>query len=124
MGIDRYVDFFSGTSSENRVFVADEVQAYGAEVEVMNLMLGGHMRAAARAGGTIDHQAVRRQLGIDDRFATPVQFLCYLAQVYFRDNREDGTYPSSFMEIVHQCIVHDGQTPYRLEPDGQTRRLN
>jgi hypothetical protein len=66
---------------------------------------------------------MRQRLGIDDQFRVPMQFLAHLGTLYFRDNREDGTYPDAYVHSVLQCLIHDGQTPYQLNGAGQPQKI-
>lgn len=120
-GLPEYIRFTN--QNDKPCLVGDEVQAYGYEIEAANLMLDGRLRADALAGRTIDHDDVRRRLGIGDQYRVPIQFLSYNAALYYRDNREDGVYPPAYVESVLRCIVHDGQTPYQMGQSGKPERI-
>jgi hypothetical protein len=121
MGLDGFLRFMNGS---NPVFLVDEVQAYGYELEAMNLELDGELRKIAQAGGVLDGDRMRQQLGgIDDRYRTPMQFLAYIGTQYFRDGKEDGVYPQAYVQSVLQCLIHDGQTPYQLDTNGQPQKI-
>ena len=115
MGLQNYLQFYIDGHKEQRNLLEDEVQAYGQEIEGLNLLLNGQLKEQGRQGVMVDDEEVQDRLKIPGVFQMSLKMILYFAKYYYERNEENGIYPSEFIEQVKKMLIFDGYKVYTLK---------
>jgi hypothetical protein len=113
-----YISFY-GSSAKQRVIVNDEYQAYGLEIEALDMRLGGALRRAAQAGAA--GSDMNRQHMMSTLNARPDQWmiaemLLQFSQMYFpQGDAVSNTYPLAYCETIKRMCLHDGYAVFEMQ---------
>lgn len=93
-----------------RVIANEEFDAYGIQIEGMNLVLDDFFRKSAAQGNAVDPSVVRREFQFEDSETVPATFLSLMAREYFRGDGDvvSGRFPERFKELIRLTIRVDG----------------
>ncbi len=123
MGLVPYLKFCS--QSDNAIPLIDEVQAYGYEIEIVNLKMNDRLRKAGMAGIQIPPREIMEELDISLEYETAITFISLLASLYYKNGGvgNDPTYPEEYVHLLMRSMKHDGQTPYQFDEQGRPQKI-
>jgi hypothetical protein len=100
---------FNAAPPHPKVIINEEFDAYGLELEIMDLLLNGQMRNEAQKGQKLDPEKILESLELRPDQIIPATFLSTLAALYFRGgDASKGQFPNEYKELVFKAVQHDG----------------
>lgn len=100
---------FNAAPPHPKVIINEEFDAYGLELEIMDLLLDGQMRKKAQEGKMMEPEKILESLQLRPDQLTPSLFLSKLASLYFSGGDiSKGQFPQEYMEFVYRAVEHDG----------------
>lgn len=102
-----YTQFYG--VQQSRVIINDEYQAYGLEIEAMNIQLDNVLKLAVDAKRPVDRQMVMQALSARPSQQLMIEMLCQLAEQYYPNgNAATNMYPESYSTMVKNICFTDG----------------
>lgn len=103
-----FIQFY--TNPNRRVIANEEFDAYGLQVEAMNLTLDDFFRKAATRGSAVAPAAIIREFQFEESETIPATFLSLMAKEYFMGDGDvsKGRHPERFKELIRLTIREDG----------------
>lgn len=102
----------------NPVIANEEDDAYGLELESMNLLLDDALRTDIISGRAVEPEMFMEQLQFGANERNPAKMLAMLAKEYFGGNGTIGHYPASYKALVRRISKDSGSTPYEYGQPG------
>lgn len=122
---DEFIKFHAMPSKSNTpvVIVNEEYDAYGMEIEALDVLTNGLLRSSRNPLEHIDH--CMRLLNARENQRGPLTMLLTLAGFYYpQGNVARGIVPRKFAEVVGKMCAHDGWDVYFRSPTGIQKILD
>jgi hypothetical protein len=122
-----YLDLYAGGGKYGNMplVMNDDYQAYGLQIEAMNLRLDGKLAAEGGQGRQVPHQDLLRELGGRDDQWKQMEMLSRYAKEYFHGNCDAARnqYSPAYRQENILSAIQDGQEAYEIGTDQKLVRV-
>jgi len=125
-GYENYLNFYTaGPGEKQRVKLIEESSAYACELEVLNILLNGRLKAFAMSNESPNVDTVLTILNARENQRETVEALLNLAKYYYPEGTSNGILPHRFIDRIALILTEVlGQEPYIKTNRGGYRRYN
>lgn len=120
-----YAWLYADPRGIHRAVVNDECQAYGLQIEALNLRLGGKLKHEAMDGRIVPHEELMQELGAEGEQWMMLNMLGRYARDYYMEECDAarGKFGQRFKaENIRSCL-HDGYETYVIGGDKRLHRV-
>jgi len=104
LGDEQYFKLIFANPDKPYVFIEDELEAYGQEMEALNVLING--RLATNKSASYNEMCDVLQTRSNQQ--TPMQFLALMSDAYFAPKQDTENYAPEFRDFITQTQLHDG----------------
>ena len=124
--IELYCRLYSGQGGgKPRIVVEDDYQAYGLQIEGMNLRMDGKLEHEGKQGRQVSHEELLQEFGGRPDQWMMMEMMSRYAKAYFEEGCDavSNRYGTEYRRQNKRSALHDGYEVYEIDGGGRLQRV-